>query len=68
MIRRECVAWFRPEQLQALPDTYREYRCQIAHAGFLLGYSYIEAYLGDVMRAILHCRPAMLPQNANDVP
>lgn len=63
LIRLDCEEWFRPEQLQALPDTYREYRCQIAHAAFLLGYSYIEAYLGDVMRAILHRRPAMLPQN-----
>jgi hypothetical protein len=63
LIRRDCEVWFRPEQLQTLPDTYREYRCQIAHAAFLLGYSYIEAYLCDVMRAILRRRPAMLPHD-----
>jgi hypothetical protein len=47
LIRQDCEAWFRPEQLQALSDTYREYRCQISHAAFLLGYSYIEAYLSS---------------------
>jgi hypothetical protein len=63
LIRRDCEAWFRPEQLEAVPDTYREYRCQIAHAAFLLGYSYVEAYLADVVRSILHRRPSMLPNN-----
>lgn len=63
LIRRECEVWFRPEQLETIPDTYQEYRCQVAHAGFLLGYSYVEAFLNDLMRAILKRRPAMLPQN-----
>jgi hypothetical protein len=36
LIRRECEVWFRPEQLQAIPDTYQEYRCQVAHAAYMI--------------------------------
>ncbi len=51
-----------PEQQNALPHTLGEYRCQVAHSVFLFGYSYFEAFLADLMRAILHRRPAILPQ------
>lgn len=62
LIRREQGEWFTPEQQDALPHTLREYRCQVAHSAFLLGYSYFEAFLADLVRAILLHRPAMLPQ------
>jgi len=36
---------------------------QIHHAAFLLGYSYFEAYLGDLAKDIYLSNPKMLPKN-----
>lgn len=36
---------------------------QIHHAAFLLGYSYFEAFLGDLAKAIYFSNPQMLPKD-----
>ena len=38
------------------------YKTQVAHAAYLLGYSYFETYLSDLARMIYRSRPAMLPK------
>jgi hypothetical protein len=61
-IRRHQADWFPPNEGQPLPDTYRMYQIQVSHAAFLLGYSYFEAFLGDLVKQIYHARPRMLPR------
>jgi hypothetical protein len=54
--------WYTPEDVGQAPKTYLMYRSQILNGAFLLGYSYFEAYLADLVRMIYHNRPAMLPK------
>ncbi len=54
--------WF-VEDEASLPVAYSIYRKQINHSAFLLGYSYLESFLTDLMANVLRNRPAMLPKN-----
>lgn len=47
-------------QLERMPDTYTVYQTQVTHSAFLLGYSYYEAFLSDLMRQIYTEKPKML--------
>ena len=40
--------WFSADENDAVPDTYAVYQTQVTHGAFLLGYSYMEAFLGDL--------------------
>lgn len=62
LIKKEKNIWFADYQESALPNSYDIYRIQITHAGFLLGYSYFEAFLADLVRQIYLSMPVMLPK------
>jgi len=62
LINRERNIWFSQDQRSALPSSYAIYRTQITHSAFLLGYSYFEAFLVDLVRQVYLSRPTMLPK------
>ena len=62
LIKKEHGIWFSPEAEESLPNTYSIYQKQVSHAAFLLGYSYSEAFLADLIRQIYMCNPRMLPE------
>ena len=62
LIKREKSIWFPVDEESGLPDSYGVYRNQITHSAFLLGYSYFEAFLADLVREIYLSRPNMLPK------
>ena len=62
MLSEHRVSWFAPDE-QALPAAYASYRRQVTHSAFLLGYSYFESFLTDLLSATLRNRPAMLPKD-----
>jgi hypothetical protein len=62
LLNRERTVWF-PNDPEALPRAYDLYRKQINHAAIILGYSYFENFLNDLLFQILRVRPAMLPGN-----
>ena len=62
LLRRERLPWF-GQSAESLPEVYGTYRKQLVHAAFLLGYSYFESFLTDLIGAILFSRPAMLPRD-----
>lgn len=53
--------WLPEWQQGSLPETYAIYQTQVAHSAFLLGYSYYEAFLSDLVRQIYTHTPTMLP-------
>jgi hypothetical protein len=59
ILNEHRIAWF-PENREALPAAYATYRRQINHSAVLLGYSYFESFLVDLLVEILRNRPAML--------
>ncbi|MCI0486482.1 MAG: hypothetical protein L0229_07760 [Blastocatellia bacterium] len=61
IIQRHEADWFPPNEAQPIPDTYRMYQVQVSHAAFLLGYSYFEAFLADMVKQIYQTQPSMLP-------
>lgn len=63
VVRSEYDSWVPREQLDTLPGSFEIYRTQVSHAAFLLGFSYFEAFLSDVVRVILRSRPEMLPRD-----
>lgn len=62
LINRERNIWVAQDQRLALPSSYHIYRTQITHSAFLLGYSYFEAFLVDLVRQVYLSRPKMLPK------
>lgn len=46
-----------------LPEVYTTYKKQVIHSAFLLGYSYFENFLMDMLKVILRSRPLMLPRD-----
>jgi hypothetical protein len=62
LINKEKNIWFAPEQRAALPVSYKIYKTQITHSAFLLGYSFFEAFLTDLVRQIYVSMPKMLPK------
>jgi hypothetical protein len=55
------LTWFAANE-EALPEAYAAYRKQINHSAILLGYSYFESFLVDLLTQIFRHRPAMLPR------
>ena len=56
------LTWFATNE-EALPEAYAAYRKQINHAALLLGYSYFESFITDLLANVLRNRPLMLPRN-----
>ncbi|NJK72530.1 MAG: hypothetical protein HC926_04340 [Synechococcaceae cyanobacterium SM2_3_60] len=55
--------WLPVEVQSTLPDNIGVFQTQIAHAGFLLGYSYIETFVTDVITALYTQHPERLPKD-----
>jgi hypothetical protein len=62
IIQEHHAQWFVAEDRDAVPDSYAVYRTQVAHAAFVLGYSYAEAFLADLIREVYVACPAALPR------
>lgn len=62
LLQQERRVWFGDSE-DRLPEAYSAYRKQVTHSAFLLGYSYFESFLTDILGAILHARPSMLPKD-----
>lgn len=52
LVQREKYIWFVESQRRSVPETYDIYHTQVNHSAFLLGYSYFEVFLGDLVRKI----------------
>ncbi|MHC4398676.1 MAG: hypothetical protein ACYTG0_03255 [Planctomycetota bacterium] len=63
IIRRHHAQWFDEDNAEAIPDSYALYQTQVAHAAFVLGYSYAEAFLTDLIREIYAACPVALPRD-----
>jgi hypothetical protein len=62
LLNREKAIMFSFDESK-LPIEYEVYRKQINHAALILGYSYFENFLNDLLIEILRNRPTMLPSN-----
>ncbi|MBI5303238.1 MAG: hypothetical protein HY868_13980 [Chloroflexi bacterium] len=62
LIQKEKDIWFMESQRRTIPETYEIYCTQVNHSAFLLGYSYFEVFLGDLMKEIFLSNPSMLPK------
>lgn len=63
LIKKDYSVWFPESSESGLPDSYSNYQIQVVHSAFLLGYSYFEAFLADLVRDIYLSRPKMLPKD-----
>lgn len=63
LIRGEWEAWVPDGGSENLPESHEVYRTLVTHAAFLLGYSYFEAFLSDLVRETYAARRTMLPKN-----
>lgn len=63
LMEKEKHLWFPQDQQGAVPDTYQIYQSLIVRSAFLLGYSYFEAFLTDLVREIYQSNPKMLPKD-----
>ncbi|MBI5870981.1 MAG: hypothetical protein HZB44_08550 [Actinobacteria bacterium] len=61
VVSSEYDSWVPKDQQDTLPGNFGIYRTQISHAALLLGLSYFEAFLSDVVRLVLRSRPEILP-------
>ena len=62
-LQKNYLTWFSYEQQSTLPETLNGYSIQVSHAGFLLGYSYAEAFVTDLIWEIFNARRDLLPQD-----
>ncbi len=62
LINKEKNIWFSRNQRSTLPESYTVYQTQITHSAFLLGYSYFESFLADLVKQIYLYKPEMLPK------
>jgi hypothetical protein len=64
LVQRHETTWFTAEQRGTIPHSFGVFETQITHGAFLLGYSYSEAFLADLMRQVYLARPRMLPKDS----
>ncbi len=55
--------WCQTSEETPFPNTFEAFTTQIAHSAFVLGFSYTDAFLADLIREIYTTHPNMLPQN-----
>lgn len=63
VLKREYGGWYNDDRLSTLPNTFNEYSHQVAHAAFLLGYSYAEAFVTDLVYEVYSARRDLLPKD-----
>jgi hypothetical protein len=61
VLSAEYEGWYTDERRTTLPESYCTYRHQVAHAAFLLGYSYAEAFITDLIWEVYAIRRDLLP-------
>jgi hypothetical protein len=61
VLSAEYAVWYTDDRRTTLPDNYRAYQHQVAHAAFLLGYSYVEAFVTDLIWEVYAIRRDLLP-------
>jgi hypothetical protein len=64
LVQSHETTWFTAEQRGTIPRSFGVFETQITHGAFLLGYSYSEAFLADLMRQVYLARPRMLPKDS----
>lgn len=63
LMSSKYYGWYSEDQQHTLPDTYEAYNTQIAHSAFLLGYSYTEAFVTDLMWEVYSTWRDLLPKD-----
>ena len=63
VLSSEYADWYPDERRATLPASFQEYCHQVAHAAFLLGYSYAEAFITDVIWGVYSSRRDLLPKD-----
>lgn len=61
LIRANELTWFPHTQNPQAAETAETYQTAVCNGAFLLGYSYLEAFLADIVRQVYVRRPGMLP-------
>ncbi|MCK5116882.1 MAG: hypothetical protein KAR44_09800 [Candidatus Aegiribacteria sp.] len=62
LVESEYDNWCPTPRRTPMPDTFDAFKTQIAHAAFVLGFSYADAFLADLIKEIYYKHPEMLPQ------
>ena len=62
VLKRGYAGWYTDDRRSTLPNTFKEYSHQVAHAAFLLGYSYAEAFVTDLICEVYSARRDLLPK------
>jgi len=62
VLQQNYSEWYTEDKQESLPDRFESYQTQVAHAAFLLGFSYIEAFLADITKEAFRRRPESLPK------
>ena len=62
VLKRQYAGWYTDDRRSTLPNTFNEYSHQVAHAAFLLGYSYAEAFVTDLIYGVYGARRDLLPE------
>lgn len=63
VLQKNYSEWCAEDKQESLPERFESYQTQVAHAAFLLGFSYIEAFLADVTKEAFRRRPEVLPKD-----
>ncbi len=62
VLQQNYSEWYTEDKQESLPDRFENYQIQVAHAAFLLGFSYFEAFLADITKEAFRRRPEALPK------
>ncbi len=63
LVETEYDKWCPTPEETPLPSNFYAFSTQIAHAAFVLGFSYADAFLADLLREIYKRHPNLLPKN-----
>lgn len=63
LLQKEKDIWFIESQRRTIPETYEIYRIRVNHSAFLLGYSYFEVFLGELIKQIYLSKPQIQPKD-----
>jgi len=61
VLKEKYEGWYTDNRRSTLPNTFKEYGHQVAHAAFLLGYSYAEAFITDLVFEVYNARRDLIP-------
>jgi len=63
LLESKKALWFDNAQKAAFPASFATYKKQIIQSALLLGYSYFEVFLADLMEIVFIRHPNLLPSN-----